>query len=102
MTILVASSPCALAIATPSAVLSAVAQAARNGVLMKGGLHLENLGRIRAMAFDKTGTLTTGRPEITDLVPLDGSSAEELLRVAASAEARSGPPPGAGGVVSAR
>jgi Cd2+/Zn2+-exporting ATPase len=84
MTILVASSPCALAIATPSAVLSAVAQAARNGVLIKGGAHLENLGRIRAMAFDKTGTLTSGLPEITDLVPLDGSSAEELLRVAAA------------------
>jgi Cd2+/Zn2+-exporting ATPase len=92
MTILVASSPCALAIATPSAVLSAVAQAARNGVLIKGGAHLENLGRIRAMAFDKTGTLTSGLPEITDLVPLDGSSAEELLRVAASAERRSAHP----------
>jgi Cd2+/Zn2+-exporting ATPase len=91
MTILVASSPCALAIATPSAVLSAVAQAARNGVLVKGGIHLENLGRIRAW-LRQDRHLTSGRPEITDLVPLDGSSAEELLRVAASAERRSAHP----------
>jgi Cd2+/Zn2+-exporting ATPase len=73
-------------------VLSAVAQAARNGVLVKGGIHLENLGRIRAVAFDKTGTLTSGRPEITDVVPLDGANTEELLRVAASAERRSAHP----------
>lgn len=89
LTILVASSPCALAIAAPSAVLSAVAQAARYGVLVKGGVHLENLGRVQAMAFDKTGTLTSGRPEITALIPTGGISEEELLRTAASVEQRS-------------
>ncbi|MFQ5596070.1 MAG: HAD-IC family P-type ATPase, partial [Anaerolineae bacterium] len=62
MTILVAASPCALAIATPAAVLSGVAQAARNGVLIKGGVHLENLGALEALAFDKTGTITRGEP----------------------------------------
>ena len=62
-----AASPCALAIATPSAVLSAVARAAKGGVLIKGGAPLEILGMITAIAFDKTGTLTEGRPEVTDL-----------------------------------
>jgi Cd2+/Zn2+-exporting ATPase len=89
MTILVAASPCALGIATPSAVLSGVAQAARNGVLLKGGMHLENLGRVDAMAFDKTGTITRGQPEVTDLVPLDEANEVELLRLAAAAESRS-------------
>lgn len=62
MAVLVAASPCALAIATPSAVLSGVARAARAGVLVKGGAHLESLGLVRAIAFDKTGTLTEGKP----------------------------------------
>ncbi|HBU43355.1 MAG TPA: hypothetical protein DEB57_10860, partial [Microbacterium sp.] len=57
MTVLVAASPCALAIATPAAVLAGVARAARAGVLVKGGAPLETLGRVKAMAFDKTGTL---------------------------------------------
>ncbi|WP_313003942.1 HAD-IC family P-type ATPase, partial [Brevundimonas sp.] len=65
MAVLVAASPCALAIATPSAVLSGVARAARAGVLIKGGAPLENLGSLNAIAFDKTGTLTEGRPRIT-------------------------------------
>jgi Cd2+/Zn2+-exporting ATPase len=65
MTLLVAASPCALALGTPSAILAGVAQAARNGVLVKGGAHLENLGRLKAIAFDKTGTVTHGRPEVT-------------------------------------
>jgi Cd2+/Zn2+-exporting ATPase len=68
MTILVVASPCALAISTPSAVLSGIAQAARHGVLIKGGVHLENLGSIKAIAFDKTGTLTLGRPDLTYLL----------------------------------
>lgn len=85
MTILVAASPCALAISTPAAVLSGIAQAARTGVLVKGGAHLENLGTVRAVAFDKTGTLTRGRPEVTDVVPVD-CEASELLRFAAAAE----------------
>lgn len=92
MTILVAASPCALAIATPSAVLSGIAQAARNGVLIKGGMHLENLGRLEAVAFDKTGTLTYGELEVTALHPLNGGEERELLRIAAAVESRSGHP----------
>ncbi len=61
---LVAASPCALALATPAAVLAGIGQAARNGVLIKGGVHLENLGTLNAIAFDKTGTITRGRPEV--------------------------------------
>ena len=68
MTLLVAASPCALALGTPATILAGVAQAARNGVLVKGGAHLENLGRLKAIAFDKTGTVTHGRPELTDVV----------------------------------
>ena len=68
MAVLVAASPCALAIGTPAAVLSAVARAARSGVLIKGGVHLENLGRLTAIAFDKTGTITEGKPCLTDIV----------------------------------
>ncbi|WP_196260932.1 heavy metal translocating P-type ATPase [Pelagibacterium limicola] len=86
MAVLVAASPCALAIATPSAVLSGVARAARGGVLIKGGAPLENLGSLSAIAFDKTGTLTEGRPRITDIVPAQGVSEEELLSVAVAVE----------------
>ncbi len=86
---LVAASPCALAISTPSAVLSAVARAARGGVLMKGGAHLESLGRVAVMAFDKTGTLTVGKPKLVSATPLGGATEQELLRTAAGAEALS-------------
>ncbi len=89
LTVLVAASPCALAIATPASVLSGVAQAARNGVLVKGGVHLENLGVVTAMAFDKTGTLTLGRPQVTDVVPAPGVEESALLRYVAAAESRS-------------
>ncbi len=92
MAVLVAASPCALAIATPSAVLSGIARAARGGVLIKGGAPLEELGSLRAMAFDKTGTLTEGRPRITDVVPVDGVTVEELLRVAVAVESLSDHP----------
>ena len=92
MAVLVAASPCALAIATPSAVLSGVARAARGGVLIKGGAPLEALGAVRAIAFDKTGTLTEGRPRITDVEPLDGTTAEELLAVAIAVESASDHP----------
>jgi Zn2+/Cd2+-exporting ATPase len=92
MLLLVAASPCALAIGTPAAVLAGIAQAARNGVLIKGGVHLENLGALNAMAFDKTGTLTEGRFTITDVVPVDGVAPEELLRVAAAVEQQSNHP----------
>ncbi len=86
MAVLVAASPCALAIATPSAVLSSVARAAHRGVLVKGGRPLEDLGTLTAIAFDKTGTLTTGKPQLTDVVAADGVSRVELLRVAVAAE----------------
>jgi Cd2+/Zn2+-exporting ATPase len=89
MAMLVAASPCALALGTPSAVLAGIAQAARNGVLIKGGAHLENLGRLRAIAFDKTGTLTVGEPRVTDVVPATGVSADELLALAAAVERHS-------------
>lgn len=91
MAVLVAASPCALAIGTPAAVLSGVARAARTGVLIKGGVHLENLGRVRAIAFDKTGTITRGEPEVTDVAALDGDDLE-LLATAAAVESRSGHP----------
>ncbi len=91
MAVLVAASPCALAIATPSAVLAAVARAARGGVLIKGGVHLENLRSLSVIAFDKTGTITTGKPSVTDVVVLQGDEAT-LLATAASVESRSGHP----------
>ena len=97
MTLLVAASPCALALGTPASILAGIAQAARNGVLIKGGAHLENLGRLKAIAFDKTGTVTHGHPEVTDIVKLPNPktqipSEDELLALAAAVESRSGHP----------
>ena len=86
MAVLVAASPCALAISTPSSVLSGVARAARSGVLVKGGGPLENLGRLTAIAFDKTGTLTEGRPQLTDVVAAPGATEDELLATAVAVE----------------
>lgn len=92
MAVLVAASPCALAIATPSAILSGIARAARGGVLIKGGAPLEELGSLNAMAFDKTGTLTEGRPRITDVIPIGGTQIEDLLNVAIAVESMSDHP----------
>ena len=92
MAVLVAASPCALAISVPSAVLSGLARAARSGVLIKGGAALENLGTLTAIAFDKTGTLTEGKPRLTDVVPGEGSNDAELLRVALAVEQQSDHP----------
>jgi len=92
MTLLVAASPCALALGAPAAVLAGVAQAARNGVLVKGGSHLENLGRLKVIAFDKTGTITRGNPEVTDVIPLDSFDKSEVLALAAAVESRSAHP----------
>ncbi|MBA3852971.1 MAG: cadmium-translocating P-type ATPase [Gemmatimonas sp.] len=89
MALLVAASPCALALGTPAAVLSGIAQAARNGVLIKGGAHLESLGAVHTLALDKTGTITLGEPCVTDLRPATGVSEELLLQTAASIERRS-------------
>jgi Cd2+/Zn2+-exporting ATPase len=92
MAFLTAASPCALAIGTPSAVLSGIARAARLGVLIKGGVHLENLGRVNAIAFDKTGTLTRGKPVVSDVVCFGSFDANELLKLAASVERHSSHP----------
>lgn len=89
MAVLVAASPCALALGTPAAVLAGIAQAARNGVLIKGGAHLEALGGIRSLALDKTGTITVGEPSLTDVVPMSGVDDVTLLSNAAAVERRS-------------
>lgn len=92
MVLLVAASPCALALGPPSAILAGIAQAARNGVLIKGGIHLENLGDVKAVAFDKTGTLTKGKPEVTDLISVGELELNHWLRLAAAVENRSAHP----------
>ena len=94
VTLAVAGAPCALVMSTPVAVASAIGSAGKRGVLIKGGVHLENLGRVRVVAFDKTGTLTRGAPEVVDLSPAAGASTEELLGLAAAVEARSEHPIG--------
>jgi Cd2+/Zn2+-exporting ATPase len=92
MAVLVAASPCALAISVPSAVLSGVARAGRSGVLVKGGGPLENLGSLNSIAFDKTGTLTEGRPRLTDVVAASGVNEAELLSVVVAVESHSDHP----------
>lgn len=92
MSVLVAASPCALAISTPSAVLSGVARAARAGVLIKGGKPLEDLGTLTALAFDKTGTLTEGKPKLTQIIPLTGLDEKALLKKVVAVEALSDHP----------
>lgn len=91
LTLLVIACPCALVISTPVAVVSGITAAARNGVLIKGGLHLESMGDIRVVAFDKTGTLTRGHPEVVEVVPAPDSAADRaaILGWAAKLEARS-------------
>lgn len=86
LTLLVIACPCALVISTPVTVVSALTGSARAGALLKGGAELEALARVTTVAFDKTGTLTEGRPAVTDVIPLDGRSADEVLALAASIE----------------
>jgi Zn2+/Cd2+-exporting ATPase len=94
LALLVIACPCALVISTPVAVVSAIASAARRGVVIKGGIFLEELGRIRVVAIDKTGTLTRGAPEVVEVTPLDGLERQALLVLAAALEARSEHPTG--------
>jgi Cd2+/Zn2+-exporting ATPase len=89
LVLLVVSCPCALVISTPVSIVAALAGAARNGVLIKGGAYLERLGRVRCVAFDKTGTLTRGTPDVVDVVTLNGVSRNEVVALAAAVEQRS-------------
>ena len=89
LALLVLGCPCALVISTPVTVVAALANASRRGILIKSGLHLEEVGQISAIAFDKTGTLTLGQPRVTDVIPLDELSQEELLTLAAGVESHS-------------
>jgi Cd2+/Zn2+-exporting ATPase len=89
LVLLVVSCPCALVISTPVSIVSALAGAAQQGVLVKGGIHLERLAGVRVVAFDKTGTVTTGRLTLDALHPVDGLNADTILELAASVESQS-------------
>lgn len=88
MVLMTVASPCALVISVPAAFISAIASAAREGVLLKGGAYIEDLARLKVVAFDKTGTLTLGQPRLTDIIS-PAMAEDDLLRLAASAESRS-------------
>ncbi len=92
ISVLVAASPCALAISTPSAVLSGISRAARGGVLIKGGRPLEDLGSLTTIAFDKTGTLTEGKPRLTNAIALNGFDENEFLQLVLDVESLSNHP----------
>lgn len=86
MAVLIAASPCALAISTPSAVLAGIARAAKKGILIKGGVSLQQLAKINTLAFDKTGTLTTGVPKLTKVIPYKNHTREEVVKKAVAVE----------------
>ena len=95
VTILVVFCPCALVLATPTAIMAAIGQAARHGIIIKSGESLEKLGDVNTIAFDKTGTLTHGKPEVTGVISFSPSISEkELLQLAATVEGRSEHPLG--------
>ncbi len=95
VTILVVFCPCALVLATPTAIMAAIGQAARHGIIIKSGESLEKLGDVNTIAFDKTGTLTHGKPEVTGVISFDSAISEEkLLQLAATVESRSEHPLG--------
>ena len=89
LVLLVVACPCALVISTPVTIVSALARAAREGILIKGGAYLERAGHIDKMIFDKTGTLTEGVPRVVDTIALNGMVKEDVLRVAAAVESQS-------------
>lgn len=89
LTLLVVSCPCALVISTPVAIVAAIGNAAKSGVLIRGGAHLEMLGNVSIAAFDKTGTLTQGKLSICGVIPFNSKSADDLLAIAAAIESRS-------------
>lgn len=89
MAMLLVACPCALIISTPVSIVSAIGNAAKNGILIKGGMYLEEVGALSVVVFDKTGTLTEGKPKVTDIIPTDGIPDKEFLSIASAIESRS-------------
>ena len=102
ISVLVISCPCALGLATPVAIMVSSGVGARNGILFKNAVAIEQTGRVRTVALDKTGTITQGKPAVTDLLPADGVSERELLACACSLEVKSEHPLAAAVVEAAR